>query len=303
MSADALHAAAVRVPCSTSNLGAGFDCIGLALERWLAARYLPDDEPLRIERGGTLRSIATDPDDDILLRAFRAGLAARGVEETGGLLKATSDIPVSRGLGSSGAATVAGLVLAAAVTGNALDRGAELSRAYDLEGHPDNAAPSLYGGLVAVARGGDLPRAIPLPLSDELTFVFAAPEADVSTRAARSALPAQVSHGVAARALGRVTALLQGLAQGDPELLQIGFEDELHVPYRMPLIPHAADAMTAARDAGAFAVTISGSGSGLIAVTSRERATSVAEAMAAAFGEGVAFTSDADRRGVIALEQ
>jgi homoserine kinase len=298
-----LHAAAVRVPCSTSNLGAGFDCIGLALERWLDARYLPDDGPLRIERGGTLRSIQADTDDDILVHAFRAGLRARGVETATGLIHATSDIPIARGLGSSGAATVAGLVLAAAALGQALDREAELQRAYELEHHPDNAAPSLYGGLVAVARGDDMLRPLSLPLADELTFVFAAPDVEVSTRRAREALPDQVPHAVAARGLGRVAALVQGFASGDPVLLRIGFEDELHVPYRLPLIPLAQEAMDAGREAGAFAVTISGSGSGLIAVTARDRSHAVAEAMARAFGGGVAFTSDADRRGVVSLDQ
>jgi len=292
----------VRVPCSTSNLGAGFDCIGLALERWLTARYLPDDEPLRIERGGTLASIPTaDPDDDLLLRAFRAGLRAHGLEHATGLLRASSDIPIARGLGSSGAAVVAGLVLAAAALGRPLGRAAELARAYEIERHPDNAAPSLYGGLVAVARDGDTLRAMPLPLSDELGFVFAAPDVEVATRAAREALPGEVPHAVASRGLGRVAALVQGFATGDPDLLRIGFDDELHVPYRLPLIPGARQAMNAAQDAGAFAVTISGSGSGLIAVSAHDHTLAVAEAMAGAFGGGVAFTSNADRRGVAAL--
>lgn len=194
-------------------------------------------------------------------------------------------------------------MLAAAALGRALDRPAELERAYELEHHPDNAAPSLYGGLVAVARSNSVLRAMPLPLADELTFAFAAPDIEVSTRVAREALPTVVPHDVAARGLGRVAALVQGFASGDPELLRIGFEDELHVPHRLKLIPHAKQAMDAARTAGALAVTISGSGSGLIAVASRERAAAVAEAMADTFGGGVAFTSDADRRGVVALEQ
>lgn len=294
----------MRVPCSTSNLGAGFDCIGLALQRWLDARYIPDDEPLRIERGGTLRSITADPADDLLLHAFRDGLAARGVHAATGLIKATSDIPVSRGLGSSGAANVAGLVLAAASAGGALDRDAELARALRLEGHPDNAAPALYGGLVAVARGtGGEVRALSLPLADAIAFVFAAPDVEVATPAARAALPEQVPHATAARGLGRLAALVHGLATGEPDLLRLGFDDELHVPFRLPLIPRAREAMDAARDAGAIAVTISGSGSGLIAVTAPELAAPVADAMAGAFGGGVAFAIDADRRGVVALEQ
>lgn len=290
----------MRVPCSTSNLGAGFDCIGLALQRFLEARYLPGDAPLRLERGGTLRPIPVRS-HDILERAFRDGLAARGIELVTGRIYATSDIPIARGLGSSGAAAVAGLALAAAAAGAALDRGAELERALRLEGHPDNAAPSLFGGLVAVARAGDGARALPLPLAESLAFAFAAPDVEVATPHARAALPDTVPHALAARGLGRMAALVRGLATGDPELLAIGFADELHVPHRLPLIPHASEAMEAAQSAGALAVTISGSGSGLIAVAARNRARAVARAMGAAFGAGVAFDVEADRVGIVAL--
>lgn len=304
MNAADLRAAAVRVPCSTSNLGAGFDCIGLALQRWLEVRYMPDDEPLRIEHAGTLCSVAVDVEHNLLARALRAGLAARGVRTATGRIVATSDVPVSRGLGSSGAATVAGLTLAAAATGQAIDRTAELERALALEGHPDNAAPQLFGGLVAVARSSDgTPHALALPLSDALSFAFAAPDVEVTTMRARSALPATVPHDVATRALGRLAALLRGLETGEPELLRLGFEDELHVPYRLPLIPRAHQAIDAARDAGAIAVTISGSGSGLIAVTTSRAAAAVAQAMGSAFGDGVAFAIDADRNGVELVEQ
>jgi homoserine kinase len=290
----------VRVPCSTSNLGAGFDCIGVALQRWLDARFLPDDEPLRIERHGTLAAL-TGRHEDLTLRAFRTGLAARGIRRATGRIHATSDIPIARGLGSSAAATVAGLVLATAAAGDALDRTRELERALALEGHPDNAAPALHGGLVAVTRAADgMAHATRLPLAPTLGFAFAAPDVEVATARARAALPQNVPHAVASRALGRVAALVHGLATGDPALLALGFEDELHVPYRLPLIPDAARALDAARTAGAFAATISGSGSGIIAVTPADIAAAVAEAMGDAFGGGVAFALGADDQGVVA---
>lgn len=292
----------MRVPCSTSNLGSGFDCIGLALDRWLDARFLPDDEPLRCERHGTLAALSGGSEDDLILRAFRTGLAARGIRRPTGKIHATSDIPIARGLGSSAAATVSGLVLAAAAAGDALDRPTELERALALEGHPDNAAPALHGGLVAVARSADgLPHATRLPLARSLAFAFAAPDHEMSTTRARAALPADIPHTVATRALGRVAALVHGLATGDPALLELGFEDELHVPYRLPLIRGALEAIAAARAAGAFAATISGSGSGIIAVTAVETAAGVSDAMAGAFGAGVAFALAADHAGVVAL--
>ena len=297
------RAARVRVPASTSNLGSGFDCIGLAVARYLDAAYEPDDAPLRVEREGTLAALSVGADDDILARAFRARLAAHGVSDARGTIRASSDIPLSRGLGSSAAAVVAGLALADAAAGKLPPECAGeapghapahalapahhtdwLDLATELEGHPDNAAPAIFGGLVAVAReeNGAL-RVVPLPLSPDVGFAYAAPGAEVSTAAARRALPESVPHAVATRALGRLAALLHGLAVADAELIRIGFTDELHVPYRLPLIPGAKEAMDAAREAGAWAVTISGSGSGLIAACEPARAEDVAAAMADAF--------------------
>ncbi len=300
-----LRPARVRVPASTSNLGSGFDCIGLAVSRYLDAAYEPGDAPLRIERAGTLSALRAGVEDDVLARAFAARLAAHGVSHARGTIRASSDIPLSRGLGSSAAAVVAGLALADAAAGR-LENAAQpeppghspapalalapaphaewLALATELEGHPDNAAPAIFGGLVAVARDADgAPQAVPLPLSPDVGFAYAAPGAEVSTNAARQALPADVPHDVAARALGRLAALLHGLAVADAELIRVGFTDELHVRYRMPLIPGAPDAMDAARGAGAWAVTISGSGSGLIAACEPARAADVAAAMADAF--------------------
>ncbi|MGD8276786.1 MAG: homoserine kinase [Gemmatimonadota bacterium] len=281
----ALVPASVRVPCSTSNLGAGFDCIGLALARHLHVAYEPGAAPVRIERAGTLAFQTHDAGDDAIVRALATGLAARGVSGFGGVLRATSGIPVSRGLGSSAAATVAGLALAAAALGEPFERESALEAAAALEGHPDNAAPALHGGLVAIATGADgRPRAFPLPLSDRIGFAFAAPPVEIATAYARRVLPASVPHATAVRALGRVAALVRGLAEGDPELLRTGFTDALHVPYRMPLIPGAADAVAAALDADAWAVTVSGSGSGLIAVCPAGTEDRVAERMLEAFG-------------------
>ena len=169
--------------------------------------------------------------------------------------------------------------------------------ASEQEGHPDNAAPAVFGGLVAALRDeAGRPRVVPLPLSPAVGFAFAAPGAAISTAAARRALPAAVPHAVAARALGRLAALLRGLALGDAELLRVGFADELHVPYRLALIPGAGAAVEAAREAGAWAVTVSGSGSGLLAACPPARAAEVAAAM------GEAFRRAAGPDGVVHFE-
>lgn len=288
----------VRVPCSTSNLGAGFDCIGLAFARYLTVRYTPGDGPLRVERSGTVSHVSEAVDDDAVVVAMRA--AFRGTAP-GGLIEMHSDIPVGRGLGSSAAATAAGISIAHVLlhaTGesrsgggsagrdagssniSSFDRSRALAQATEIEGHPDNAAPSLMGGLVAVARSADHePHAFKLPLSPSIGFVFAAPDTGVSTTEARAALPATVTHPLATRMLGRMAALVRGLECGDTELLRFGLYDELHVPWRLPLIPGGATAIEAALSAGAWGATISGSGSGVIALAPMDARDAVAASM------------------------
>jgi homoserine kinase len=286
------RAARVRVPCSTSNLGSGFDVLGLALNRYLEADFQPGDNGLRVRRTGTLADLeAGGPEpngsdstraEDLLLWAFADVMAAAGAD-LDGELALRSEIPVARGLGSSAAALVAGHDLARAVLELDVSRVETFHAAARREGHGDNAAPCVFGGLQAVVRSPSGFRALPLELSPAVGFAYAAPVARVSTSVARAALPRTVAHGVAVGGLGRLVALTRGLAEGDAELIRVGFEDELHVPYRLPLIPAAADAMDAGRLAGAWAVTISGSGSGLIAACPPEAADVVAGAMREVF--------------------
>src|SRR2546425_675420 len=153
----------VRVAGSTSNLGAGFDCVGVAVGRWLrvtarAAREAAGKPvaPVAIERGGTLRALETAPEADLLYRGFAAACRRAGREVPTGLaLAADSDIPVARGLGSSAAATVAGAVAAAALLELSLDATALAELCRGLEGHPDNVAPAVVGRAHLLLRGPD----------------------------------------------------------------------------------------------------------------------------------------------------
>jgi homoserine kinase len=291
--------ASIRVPASSSNLGAGFDCIGLALDRYLTAEYVPTPTAtLTVERRGTLHALDSRPlSHDLFVTAFRAGA---GHSAIGGTLIMDSEIPVARGLGSSAVAVVGGTALGMAVAGAPIDHARILADAERAEGHLDNAAPSLLGGLVAVAHG----RPFRVPLSDHWSFVFAAPGAELSTARARAALPATVPHAEATRALGRVAALVRALETGDAELLALGLDDTLHVPYRLPLIPGGAEVVEAGRAAGAYGVTVSGAGSGLLAITPPARAEDVAAAMAATFRQTagpdgvVAFVARPDLNGL-----
>lgn len=281
-----LFPARVRVPCSTSNLGAGYDTIGLALDRYLDVTFQPDDSgSLRLERTGTLERLDEEGAPDLVASTLTRLLARDGIT-AGGLLRMHSNVPVARGLGTSAAAVLAGYDLALAARGKPGDEDGAFGAALGHEGHGDNAAPSLFGGLRAVARTGDGPVVIGLVLSEDVGFAYAAPAAGVSTKEARDLLPREVPHRVAAASLGRLVALMRGLAEANPELLRIGVADELHVPHRLPLIPSSMAAISAGRDAGAWAVTVSGAGSGLIAMCPPADAEQVASAMHEVFDAG-----------------
>lgn len=297
------------MPGSSSNLGAGFDCIGLALGRYLTAEYDPTPAlpGLRVERRGTLRALDDRPDShDLFVRVFRRTLDIVGAATPAGALTVDSEIPIGRGLGSSAAAVVGGIGLAAMSAGVTPSIEFVLRLAQEHENHLDNVAPSLMGGLVAVARDerGD-PHAFPMPLSDRFGFAFAAPGVELETREARAVLPQRVPFADAVHNLGALAALTRALAIGDRRLLELGFSDRLHVRYRVPLIPGADAAIAAARAAGAWGATVSGAGSGLLAIGDRARALDIADAMAAVFRRiagphgVVAFAVDPAVRGLI----
>ena len=305
---DQLKSALVRVPCSTSNLGSGYDTIGLALNRYLEVGFTPDDRgALVLQREGTLTTLVDHGGPDLVAAAFEKVLAEAGLIPSG-VLRLSSDIPIARGLGSSSAALLAGYDLGRAVCGMPRDDKGAFLLALKHEGHGDNAAPCLYGGLRGVTHAAGGPVVIDLHLSDAVGFAYAAPAAGLKTEAARDALPEHVSHKTAAASLGHLVALVQGLAEGRPDLIRAGVNDNLHVPSRLPLIPGAAAAMSAAMDAGAWAVTISGAGSGLIAMCEPGEAETVASAMRETFAtttedsEGVGFSVRPDLVGLQRLE-
>lgn len=299
-----LFPARVRVPCSTSNLGSGYDTIGLALDRYLDVRFDPDDSGgLAVERSGTLARLDISGEPDLAAWAFEKRVDEAG-RRASGTMRLHSDVPVARGLGTSAAALIAGFDLADAACGRERDDDAAFQSAFRREGHGDNVAPCLFGGLQAVVLSPAGPVAMELELSERVGFAYAAPPAGVSTEEARGLLPREVPHEVAAASIGRVVALVRGLAEGDPELIRIGVKDELHVPHRLPLIPGAASAVSAGLDVGAWAVTVSGAGSGLIAMCDPAEADAVAAAMHEVFDAGagdpecVGFSLRPDMRGL-----
>jgi len=184
----------VRVPGSAANLGSGFDFLGMAVERWLqlSARCVDDRSApaVALERRGTLSDLGVPPDHDMIYRGFAGACRAAGRDVPGRLaFAAESDIPVSRGLGSSSAAVVAGAVAANKLLDLGLAREALLALCAEIEGHPDNVAPAVYGGACMVLQrpppaGGWL--AVPIEIHSALAFVFAIPDLRVETKRARA---------------------------------------------------------------------------------------------------------------------
>jgi homoserine kinase len=270
----------VRVPCSTSNLGPGFDQLGLALDLFLEVRVLGPARSGAHELEEALGEAVSWPaGSNAVLRALDA---ARG-EGPALRLWASSEIPLERGLGSSGAAVAAGLLLGAALAEEPPAPLELLRLGIELEGHPDNVTASLRGGLTLCSASA--PEAcLDETVHHSLRFPVAWSEARLETTEARALLPRTVPHADAAENARRLPLLLAGLRTADPARIALGIEDRLHVPHRLPAIPGGAEALAAARDAGAFGATISGAGSALVAITDEPHAEPVAAAMARALG-------------------
>jgi len=277
------------VPASTSNLGPGFDCLGLALRLPLVAtaRRIPDG--FRIERRGEGSDLALDPQRDPVLSAFRDLCRRAKAPVPAVAVTIRSSIPVARGLGSSAAAIVAGLVLANHWLGDRFSPEELFREAVRLEGHPDNVAPAIFGGFVlSLPREGDGFEALRLPRPRGVAITLVVPEIRVSTEAARALLPREISLRDATANTARALALLHSLAVGRVDLLADSLRDVYHVPYRARLIPSFDRVVNAGRRAGAFGVTISGSGPTLLALHAPGTAAGakVGAAMIRAFARG-----------------
>ena len=283
----------VRVPASTSNLGGGFDCVGMAVDRWLHASVTVDHavSGVTMQRSGSLAALQCGPLEDLVYEGFVAACRRRGLPVPSGLaFDVSSDIPVARGLGSSAAALVAGAALADDALHLHLGNDGVATLVSQIEGHPDNAAPAVFGGAMLGVARDDATATQPctyafstLHVHPSLAFVFAVPPLEVTTASARAVLPKSVSFSDAVCAVQRSAALVHGLATGDADLLSRALDDVLHVPYRMGLIPGYEAVVAAARTAGAFGGTLSGSGSAMVALGRPHDAPAIAVAMRAAF--------------------
>ena len=280
--------ARVRVPASTSNLGAGFDCVGIAVDRWLTASVQVDEKSsaVTISRSGAVASLSCKAEEDLIHTGFRLACESSKTRVPRGLAyEVSSTIPVARGLGASAAALVAGAFLAKGALDLDLAPEAVASLCSRYEGHPDNAAPSVFGGAVlgVPINAGASYAFAELEIHSRLTLVFAVPQLEILTSEARRVLPKSVPHAIAVKAAAKSAALIEGLSSGDEALLAFALDDVLHVPFRRHLVPGYDSVVIAAAKAGAFGATLSGSGSTMVAVAPREKATHVGDEMQSAW--------------------
>src|ERR1700730_11013484 len=254
----------VRVPATSANLRPGFDVLGLALGLYNDIAYDEAERVLITVDGEGAGRLDTGP-DNVVARAIRMVYEAVGRRFAGAAIRCVNRIPPARGLGSSAAAWVGGLVAATAALGSPLDRDAILALACRAEGHPDNVAAALLGGLTVSCAEGQRVVAVSLPVPPDITWVVLVPEAQSSTREARALLPSTVSRADAVFNLQRMGLLLAALGTGRTDLLGLGMEDRLHQPQRLPLFAGRETLRGAARQAGALACALSGAAPSLLA--------------------------------------
>ena len=257
--------AEIRTPATAANIGPGFDCLGMALGIWntFHVQKAADTKLINVEE-------RFNNSDNLFLQAYRRGCGMLG-ENSGIIAEFNCEIPVARGLGSSASMIIGGLKAASILHGDRLSENDILQAACDMEGHPDNTAPCLLGGLTATMRNvyrGWIPRRLQVSGLWNITLLI--PDFEVNTDEAREILPDMYSRRIIARNTANVVMLTEALRTGDAELLRHASKDRLHEPDRSRLIPdYDTIHSLCVNDAGG-ALVISGSGPALLLISPRQ---------------------------------
>lgn len=268
----------LRIPASTSNLGSGFDTLGLAL-RWhgfVRLKRLPAARPSAI--GRVPESVDAAAARVMVQEAARSFFRRTGRERFGFVCDEWGPVPVARGLGASALLRLGVVAGLNELAGAGLTRADLLQLVTDLEGHPDNAAPALFGGFTVSGRIGDAVQCHRFRVSPKLKFVTLIPEFGIDTGQARRLLPRAYPRVVAMHALNRAALITAAFGSGNYEALRGVFDDRVHQPTREALVPQLRNVICAGEQAGALGGFLSGSGSAIICVTLRG-ANAVARAM------------------------
>ncbi|HRI14962.1 MAG TPA: homoserine kinase [Verrucomicrobiota bacterium] len=290
----------IRVPGATSNLGPGFDSLGLALR-------LYNEITVTRASGRAIRLISpvTEesrlPATNLLNAAAQAFFRRSGVRPFGCAVAIAGEVPLARGLGSSVTARLGCAAGLNELSGGPLTRDGLFQLVTQLEGHPDNAAPAIFGGFTAASMVGREARAIRFPVHRRAKFVTLIPDFEISTPAARKLMPHQYSKADAVHNLTRVALITAAFASGSLEALRGCFDDRLHQPYRQQLIPQLTRVIKAGERAGAIGGWLSGSGSTIICLT-LEHPDTVGAAMQRVLPNSQIHILSADTRGFQVLQ-
>jgi homoserine kinase len=293
----------ILVPATTANLGPGFDCLGMALSLYNEIEVtpfhtLPDPTDI-VEIEGEGASELPCDDRNMIVYGMHRVFARAGVTPPPFMLRTINHIPMMSGLGSSSAAIVGGLIAGNELIDRPFTRDDLLTLATEMEGHPDNVGPALLGGLIVAVATASLPVITQVEVPP-LQVVIVTPDLRVATDEARRILPPMLSRHDAIYNIGRAALVVQALSRGDFDLLGRAMDDRLHQPYRKHLIKGYDDVVSAAKEAGASAVAISGSGPTLIAFAP-DRHQAIAHEMRQAFAvhelNSRAWVLEVDRLG------
>ena len=301
----------VKAPATTANMGPGYDCLGLALDVWntLEIEVLKGGEPVVEVTGEGADELGTGR-DNLIYRAMEFLFQDVGEDMPAVRINCYNAIPIARGMGSSAAAIAGGLVAANYLCSQEYTANDLLEMAATIEGHPDNVAAAVLGGMQLVIMDqtdeGNRLYTVPLNVPPELHAVVFVPQVRISTKDARAVLPEKVSMADAVHNMGRVGLLVAAMATNHPEYLTVATQDRIHQPYRQPLFPAMKVIFQAALDAGAMGVFLSGSGSTVLALTKGREMTvayEMAEAARQASVEGNVSVTQPTVRGAHLIDQ
>ena len=274
----------IRIPATTANVGCGYDTFGMALGYYNYIDCKEADKPSVQIIGQGAQHLPLN-ERNLMLRAVQAVCDAAGRSSLKLAIIAHNNIPLARGMGSSSAAIVGGLYAANQLLGLPLSCEELLAIGTEIEGHPDNVAPALFGGFIIIVNDSNRQHIKRIKLPESLMAVLAIPDFPVQTKKARAILPHKVPLADAVYNLSHAAMLAVSLAEGDLPCFGAMLKDRLHQPYRSNLIPGAADVMAAAQAKGALGCVISGSGPAMIAFYegNKEQGKTIGQAMQQAF--------------------
>ncbi len=280
-----LNEASVKVPATSANMGAGFDTFGMAFAMYntVTIKKIEGDE-IKLNNIGEATNGMQVPEKNLVVSCAKQVFEKANVEFKGLEFILDNQIPVSRGLGSSSAAIVGGLVAANALLEDALSERDLVNMAVEIEGHPDNVAPAFYGGFVSSCMRNGKTSMLKIQPPKKLRAVVAIPDFHLPTKVARQALPKEVSMADAVYNIQCASMMVGAMATGNLQLLGKALDDKLHQPYRFPLIKGSNKVLSAAKKAGALGSAISGAGPTLIAFTATD-GVKIQEAMDKAWRE------------------